>query len=92
MAIMVAAFVLAAGSRPSLLDQPLTSGVVFGLITYVVMNLIVVPLRFPQAWPPTPLSIGTQLFAHIVLVGLPTALISRGYLRARSSAWGSAQS
>ena len=41
------------------------------------MNLLVVPLRFPAAWPPKPLSITTQLFAHIVLVGLPTALIAR---------------
>src|SRR3954447_25684094 len=81
MAMMVTAFALAARSRPSLLDKPLLSGAVYGLVTYVVMNLIVVPLRFPAAWPPTGLSIATQLFAHIVLVGLPTALITRRYLR-----------
>jgi hypothetical protein len=45
------------------------------------MNLIVVPLRFPAAWPPKALSVGTQLFAHIVLVGWPTAFITRRYLR-----------
>ena len=38
-------------------------------------------LRFPAAWPPKPLSIGTQLFAHVVLVGLPTAFIAKRYLR-----------
>ena len=81
MAIMVAVFVLVARSRPVLLDKPLLSGFVYGLITYVVMNLIVVPLRFPAAPPPQPLAIATQLFAHIVLVGLPTALITRRYLR-----------
>src|SRR5690349_3581322 len=47
MAIMVAIFVLAARHRPSLLDRPLLWGLVYGLITYAVMNLIVVPLRFP---------------------------------------------
>jgi len=47
------------------------------------MNLIVVPLRFPAAWPPKSMAIGTQLFAHIVLVGLPTAFIARRYLRPR---------
>ena len=81
MAVMVAAFVVAVRQRPSLLDWPLVSGALFGLITYVIMNLIVVPLRFPAAWPPKPLSIATQLFAHLILVGLPTALIARRYLR-----------
>jgi hypothetical protein len=81
MAIMVAAFVLAARRIPVLTDSPLLWGLLFGLVTYVVMNLIVVPLRFPPAWPPKALSIATQLFAHIVLVGLPTAFIARRYLR-----------
>jgi hypothetical protein len=81
MAIMVAVFVLAARSRPALLDRPWLSGLVYGLITYVVMNLVVVPLRFPAAWPPSILSITTQLFSHIVLVGWPIAFITRRYLR-----------
>lgn len=81
MAVMVAVFVLVARSRPTLLDRPWLAGLVYGLITYVVMNLVVVPLRFPAAWPPKALSIGTQLFAHIVLVGWPTAFIARRSLR-----------
>ena len=81
MAVMVAVFVLVARSRPTLLDRPWLAGLVYGLITYVVMNLVVVPLRFPAAWPPKALSIATQLFAHIVLVGWPTAFIARRYMR-----------
>jgi hypothetical protein len=81
MALMVAAFVLVAKEWPSLLNRPLLAGLVFGLITYVLMNLVVVPLRFPAAWPPKTLSIATQLFAHVVLVGIPTAYIGRRYLR-----------
>jgi hypothetical protein len=81
MAIMVALFVLAARAKPSLLDRPLLWGLVYGLITYAAMNLIVVPLRFPAAWPPKALSVGTQLFAHIVLVGWSTAFIARSSLR-----------
>jgi hypothetical protein len=80
MAIMITVFVLIARSMPALLSQPLLWGLVYGLITYVVMNLIVVPLRFPAAWPPKALSIGTQLFAHVVLVGWPLVLITRHYL------------
>ena len=81
MAVMVAIFVVAVRARPSLLDRPMVSGLSYGLITYVAMNLVIVPLRFPAAWPPTALSIATQLFAHIVLLGVPTAFITRRYLR-----------
>jgi len=82
MAIMVAVFAFAARRLPKLLDKPLLSGIGYGLLTYVVLDLIVITLRFPAAWPPATLSIATQLFAHIVLVGLPTAYIARRYLRA----------
>jgi len=82
MAIMVPAFIIAARTYPMVLDRPLLSWLVFGLVTYVAMNLVVVPLRFPAAWPPTPLGIGTQLFAHFFLVALPTVLIARHFLRA----------
>jgi hypothetical protein len=81
MAIMVAVFVFAARAVPWLLGKPLLSGLVFGLVTYAVLDLVVVPMRFPAAWPPSTLSVTTQLFAHIVLVGLPTAFITRRYLR-----------
>jgi hypothetical protein len=84
MAIMAAVFVAAARHKPSLTAQPIQWGVIYGLLTYVVMNLIVVPLRFGN-WPPKPLSIATQLFAHIVLVGIPIALIAARHLRARSA-------
>lgn len=81
MAIMVVVFMLAARRLPSLLDRPILSGVAYGLITYVVMNLIVVSLRFGSPLPPAPVQIASQLFAHIVLVGLPMAFIARRYLR-----------
>jgi hypothetical protein len=77
MAIMVTVFVLAANRKPALKQQPLLWGVIYGLITYVVMNLIVVPLRFGTPLPPSPLAIGTQLFCHIFLVGIPIAFIAR---------------
>jgi hypothetical protein len=82
-AIMAALFVLAARQWPSLLDKPIQSGILYGLITYVAMNWIVVPLRFETPLPPPTISIATQLFAHIALVGLPIALITARYMRAR---------
>jgi hypothetical protein len=83
MAIMVTVFVLAAERLPDLTRAPLKWGVLYGLATYVVMNLIVVPLRFPAAFPPSPLSVATQLFAHVILVGLPIALITSRTLTLR---------
>ena len=81
MAIMVGVFMVAARAWQRLTDRPSTAGVIYGLITYVVLDLVVVPLRFPAAWPPSGLSIATQLFAHVCLVGIPTALIARRFLR-----------
>ena len=81
MAIMAALFMAVVRHRPALLDKPLVTGIVYGLITYIVMNWIIVPLRFDAPLPPKPLSIATQLFAHIVLVGIPFAYVANRFLR-----------
>ena len=81
MATMATVFVVAARARPSLLNRPALAGLAYGLITYFVMNWLIVPLRFGGPLPLKPISIATQLFAHIILVGLPTAFIARRYLR-----------
>jgi hypothetical protein len=86
MAIMAAAFVIAARQWPALIQKPIQWGIVYGLITYVIMNWLVVPLRFDTPLPPKPLSIATQLFAHIVLVGIPIALIAARHLKGRAFA------
>ena len=81
MAIMATIFVLLVRARPALLDTPWRTALAWGLITYFAMNWLVVPLRFHAPLPPKPMSIATQLFAHIVLVGIPFTLIARRYLR-----------
>ena len=81
MAMMVAAFMLAVRARPALLDRAALAGLAFGIVTYIVMNWIVVPLRFDAPLPLAPMQVARQLFAHIALVGLPTAFIARRYLR-----------
>ena len=81
MAIIVAVFMLAALRIPRLLDRPWLAGIGYGFLTYVVMNLVVLPLRFGAPLPPPALSIMTQLIAHVALVGLPIAFIARRYLR-----------
>ena len=84
MAIMAAVYVLAVQRLPALLQRPIQWGVLYGLATYVVMNWLVVPMRFDMPLPPSPLSMATQLFAHIVLVGIPMALITARHLGPRT--------
>jgi hypothetical protein len=80
MAVMAAVFVLAATRIGDMTRSPVKCGVIYGLATYAVLDLLVVPLRFPAAWPPKPISIATQLFAHVLLVGLVFAFVTRRYL------------
>src|SRR6185436_19544378 len=83
MAVMVTVYMIAADRRPALRAKPLQWGVIYGLITYVAMNLIVVPLRFGTF--PSARGVATQLFCHIVLVGIPNAWIASRHLRSRSA-------
>ena len=84
MGVMVTVFMLASRRVRALTANPWLWGLAYGLITYVAMNLIVVPVRFGAPLPPSTRAIVTQLFAHVVLVGWPTALIARHYLRSRT--------
>ena len=76
MAVMATVFILAAERRPLLKARWLVAGIAYGLILWVVMNLIGVPLRFG---PPhfTVHGVVEQLFSHIVLVGIPIAWFAR---------------
>lgn len=77
MTVMVAVFVIVASKRPRLLERPLASGLGYGLLLYLVMYWIVLPLRWPDAFPVTqPAEVGKALFAHLLLVGAPIALIT----------------
>ena len=80
MAIMATVFVLIVRARPALLGTPWRTALAYGVITYFAMNWLVVPLRFHTPLPPKTLSIVTQGFAHIVLVGLVFTFVAKRYL------------
>jgi hypothetical protein len=48
---MAAAYVLAARRVPVVAQRPWATAPVYGLILYGVMNLVVLPLRWPEAFP-----------------------------------------
>jgi hypothetical protein len=85
MAIMAAGLMLLVRWKPERLDAPLLTGIAYGVVTYFIMNWLVVPLRFGTPLPPKTLSIVTQLFAHIVLVGIPMAYIAARFISRRAA-------
>ena len=82
MAVMVAVFVLAASRIATIRARPVLAGTGYGLLLYGVMYWIVMPLRWGNFPRIAPWPIGTALFAHILCVGIPMALITVRYLRA----------
>lgn len=77
MAVMAALFILAADRLPLLKARRMVAGIGYGVASWAVMNLVVLPLRWPAVFPHLdPQTVATQLFCHIVLVGIPIALIA----------------
>ncbi|HLO20494.1 MAG TPA: hypothetical protein VK192_08370 [Sphingomicrobium sp.] len=85
MAIMAIVFVLIVRARPALLDTPWRTALAYGVVTYFAMNWLVVPVRFHTPLPPKPISMATQAFAHLVLVGVVFAFVARRYLSTQRS-------
>jgi hypothetical protein len=77
MAVMAAVFMMIVRARPQLMETPWRTALAYGVVTYFAMNWVVVPLRFHTPLPPKALSVATQLFAHLVLVGLVFVLVAR---------------
>lgn len=81
MAVMVTVFVLAARRQPALTEHAVPAGLGYGVLLYLVMYWVVLPLRFPARFPMTGLwPVGNALFSHCICVGLPIALIAHRYL------------
>lgn len=75
MAIMAGIFIVSVDRQEALKRHWITAAIGYGLITFVAMNLIVVPLRFGSM--PSLTAAAIQLFCHVVLVALPIAMVAR---------------
>jgi hypothetical protein len=77
MAVMAAAFAVVARGLPRLRERWLVYGAGYGVLLYLVMYWIVLPLRFPGAGGASGGLAGmlTPLAVHILLVGIPISAI-----------------
>jgi hypothetical protein len=77
-------FMLVASRVPALTRRPWLWGPVHGLGVWAVMYLIVLPQRWPQAFPNfEPGQLAGQLFCHLFLVGLPIGIVASRVLGSR---------
>ncbi|MBA3694502.1 MAG: hypothetical protein H0W77_13890 [Acidobacteria bacterium] len=73
-------FYLASRKIKFLIDQPIVSGVLYGVVVYLLMYYVIVPLSAaPFQMPHTPDAIARDVFIHIICIGLPIALVVRRY-------------
>ena len=86
MACMVTAYMVVAQRSRLLLDRPILAGALYGILLWLVMYWVVMPLRFHAPHPSQLVPIAKQLFSHIILVGIPIGLVARRYLRSQSPA------
>lgn len=70
---MAVTYWLAARRWPLLVRRPVPLGMAYGLLLYVVMHYVVVPLSAAGAGSRDPTWIALTVVAHAVLVGLPIA-------------------
>lgn len=72
------AFVLVALRVPVLRRRPVVAGIGCGVVAYVIMTCIVVPLSradFGREWPPIA-DLAVSISIHLFLFGLPIALVA----------------
>ena len=81
---MAFVFWLAARRWQRLVAWPLATGAGYGLLLYIVMNGVVVPLSAARPGSKDPLWVGMSVAVHMLLIGVPIAFAARFALRAAS--------
>ncbi len=75
--VIVAVFFAASRRIPALLRRPVLSGIGYGVLAYLVMSLVVVPLSAAATGPRGIAVVLNGLLIHMLGVGLPAALFAR---------------
>jgi hypothetical protein len=72
-------FTVASHYFPFLAIRYLISGAAFGVVVFLVMNVIVIPLSAMAKRPVTMQAVITQLIIHVAFVGLPISIAASRY-------------
>ncbi len=72
-------------TQPQLLSRPIVSGLGFGVVVYVFMQIVLLTAGLYHR-AADPRTLGVQLLAHLAFYGLPVALIVSRMLRPAASA------
>jgi hypothetical protein len=71
-------FFVAAAAAPAFRRRPVVTGAVYGVLVYVVMNYVVIPLSRIGVFPSPPPAIWvTGVLVHMFFIGVPIALAAR---------------
>jgi hypothetical protein len=80
--IITAIFFAAASRFSSLTRRPVITGALYGIVVYLVMNLVVIPLSRIGVRPhPAMVVLVTGVLVHMFLIGTPIALGARRAFR-----------
>ena len=77
--IISATYYLLSRRAPVLVRRPLACGALYGVVVYVVMNFVVVPLSAVATRPFAPGLAAIIVGVHVVCVGIPIALAVRRF-------------
>lgn len=73
---MALAYYLVSRRWPVFVRRPIPLGIAYGLLLYVIMNCIVVPLSAAPPGSHDPLWVSLTIAVHAFLIGLPIALFT----------------
>ena len=80
MLVIAAIYMTLAARRALLRAQWLLAGAVWGVLVWLVMTLVVIPLSASTLSPPDTYHVLQGLIVHVLMVGLPMAWIARRML------------
>lgn len=84
MSVIVSAYVAASSRLPALARHAIACGIAYGIVVYIVMTFVVVPLSAATGGRPALPMILTGVIVHILCVGVPIALIARRFISVAS--------
>ena len=80
--LWAALFITAAERLPRLVARPVVAGAVFGIVVFLAMRCVVLPLSaFPHPVSFKPLSAGLDLLSHMFFFGVPIAFAAARAIR-----------